>query len=275
MTEETTAEVAETVAAPEPVVQERDFEKEARSQGWVPEAEFKGEKRPAVFVDAETFVKRGEEVTPFIRKANKHLQELVEKQQKDFDARLAKLDRVNKANFERETARYKAEVAFLKGEQEKAVEVGDVQAFKALDKQIDNLAAPKEAEPETVAANVDQQLEDAFAHRNIWYGVDDDKTAIATHYSQKLARENPKLPMKENLEKVEVYMRERFPEKSDKPAANGHAAVDGGGAFTGVSKADPLAKLPAEARAQAKSDMAKFPKFYKNAEDWIAVYNKK
>lgn len=290
MIEETTAEVAapvvvegaqEAPVSSEPVA--RDFEKEARSQGWVPEAEFKGEKRPAVFVDAETFVKRGEEVTPFIKKANKHLQELVDKQQKDFDARLAKIDRVNKATAERLEASHRAEVAQLKAQQRAAAEIGDVESFDRIERKLDTMAPPKEPEAEP-AVNTDQQLEDAFAARNDWYGKDDDKTAIAQHYSQKLALASrkkheetgdPILPMKENLEKVEVYMRERFPEKSDKPAANGHAAVDGGGAFNGVSQSNPLSRLPNEARAQAKVDMAKYPKVYPSAEAWIKAYEGK
>ena len=49
MTEEITAEVAETEAQPAPAP-ERDFEKEARAAGWVPEQEFKGERKPAAIV---------------------------------------------------------------------------------------------------------------------------------------------------------------------------------------------------------------------------------
>ena len=46
-------------------------EQEARTLGWVPAEEFKGD--PNRWVDAETFVERGHTVMPILRKNNERL----------------------------------------------------------------------------------------------------------------------------------------------------------------------------------------------------------
>ncbi len=82
------------------------------------------------------------------------------------------------------------------------------------------------------------------------------------------------LSYEENITEVLKAVREEFPEYFDKKTtANGHAAVDGGSDTPAASRTDPLAKLPAEARAQAKDDLKKFPKIYPNAEAWVKAYN--
>ena len=44
---------------------------EAESQGWVPKERFRGNEND--WVDAETFVKRGREILPILRKNNENL----------------------------------------------------------------------------------------------------------------------------------------------------------------------------------------------------------
>jgi len=259
----------------------RDFEAEARRNGWYPESEHTPDKkRPAVFLDAETFVKRGEELTPLIRKENRKLQELVDRQQKDFTTRLERMEKVAKANFDREVSAYQREIERLKGEQVKAVEAGDVKAFQKIDAAISKVPIPEE--PEVGAGTVTEpNLEEQFAADNPWYGADKKLTAYAIGVSQEIAREyferhKVELPMAENLKQTLEDVKATFPAKFAKSNGNGHAAVDSGGDFAAPSpKSDPLSKLPAEARNQAKLDMAAYPKAYPNAAAWIKVYEGK
>jgi hypothetical protein len=58
--------------------QPNEIETQARRMGWKPQAEYDGK---APWVDAETFVRRGEEFGPFIRAENKRLQEQIARAQ--------------------------------------------------------------------------------------------------------------------------------------------------------------------------------------------------
>ena len=282
-TEEVTAPVAENAAVPEQAKEPtpRDYEAEARASGWVPEAEFKGSKRPPVFLDAEAFVKKGEEIEAFTRKENKALRKEIDDLKKTVDVRVTKLANVARANYDRDVANYEREIARLKAEQVKAVEAGDVPGFKRLDKEIGDMPIPEEVEADAVsngAAPIDKDaIVQKFKEANTWYETDDAMTAYAEGYSQKLAADSgDKMPLDQNLKLVEKRMRELFPQSYKAKAAptNGHASVDGGGDFNGVG-GNPLFKLPNEARAQCKADMEKYPKIYKTAADWIQVYEKK
>lgn len=283
--EQESAVVAEHVEAKasEAVVETpRDFEAEARKDGWVPESEWKGEKRPATFLDAETFVKKGEEFAQFSRKENKALRKELDALKKTIDVRVDKIDRVHRANYDRDVANYEREIARLKGEQEKAVEAGDVPAFKRLDKAIGDVPVPEEVDaPATEGeAAVDRGAIIAkFKEDNTWYETDRVLTAYAKDLSTQIAADTgDRLPLADNLKLVEQKMRKEFPEHYKTAKAtngNGHAAVDGGSDFSGAGKSDPLLKLPNEARAQCVADMAKYPTVYKTKAAWIAVYEGK
>lgn len=277
------AQVTEHVAANEKAQEPtpRDYEAEARASGWVPEAEFKGDKRPAAFLDAETFVHKGEEIAAFTRKDNKALKKRIDELERTVDTRVAKLANVQRANYERDVQTYEREITRLKGEQYKAVEAGDTDAFKALDKEIGKVPVPEQVEAEAGGDPVDKEAIKtaavaAFKKANSWYETDDAMTAYAEGYSQKLAADaGDKLDIKANLKLVETHMRKLFPDAYKTAAKpNGHPAVDDGGNFVG-NAGNPLFSLPNEARSQCKSDMEKYPKIYKTAADWIAVYNKK
>ena len=84
---------------------EVNVEQEARTLGWVPQEEFKGD--PNRWVDADTFVERGHTVMPILRKNNERLETLVKQQAEELnkmkDAELKKLAekaRETKTEFE-------------------------------------------------------------------------------------------------------------------------------------------------------------------------------
>lgn len=275
MTEEAAAQAEVVEQAPA-----RDFEAEARQAGWVPEAEFKGERKPAVFVDAETFVKRGEELIPFIRKENKELKQQLDETKADFAKRLERMEKVSAKTFEAQQRAHEAEINRIKSEMLSAVEAGDKAEYTRLDKAKDALekAAPKAEEPEKVDPNAnlaDRQAK--WRSENDWFDSDFELQDWAIRYSDFHGRKNPQLSFEENMAAVAAEARKKFPEKfGGRKPGNGQSAVDSGGDFAaaiGGGKADPLAKLPAEARAQAKADMEKFPKIYPSAAAWIKAYN--
>lgn len=283
MTTESGGEAAViTTAAVEAAVssQERDFEAEAREQGWVPEDEFKGDKKPKKFLSAEEFVERGEWASS-----------IREKVEAKYEDRFKKLEKVHGKTLEQLERQHQKEIAELTAQRREAIKKGDVAEVEKLDEQIDDLKDAKPDGPKAAKSYDDfddnyQPKEDSpehvsliqgFVKTNAWMIDEPDMAEYAEKWSQRNANANPGIGFKANMKATEAAVRRKFPAyfaEHTETAANGHAAVDAGGQFGGGSiKTDKLANLPSEARAQAKSDMAKFPKIYPNAEAWLKAYN--
>jgi hypothetical protein len=139
---------------------ERDFEAEARAQGWTDADTFKGDK--ARWVDAETFVKRSDEVMPLLKKQLSHYRA-------ELDQMKREIKRVRKS----EQASYDNAYADLKAKMENAVVTGNVAAFKELDAKADQLRKdmaddtppPADQQKEAVRAFADWRDE------NEWYDL--------------------------------------------------------------------------------------------------------
>jgi hypothetical protein len=60
------------------------YESEARQQGWMPQEEFKGD--PDRWTDAETFVRRADEVLPILKKRDRILKQENETLKRDLES---------------------------------------------------------------------------------------------------------------------------------------------------------------------------------------------
>lgn len=243
--QEVTAPPSEAVfSSQEPA--SRDFEAEAREMGWVPETEFRGPKER--WKSAEQFVVDGETVLPIVRSQLQREREKLDAERKEFQERIARIERVNESVAKRQREQYESEINRLRAAQREAVQNSDVEAYDRASVGIEQLSKQtQEPEPQAPDTAVSE-----FSKRNDWYGTDVDLTAYAEGYSQSLVRDNPSLPLEENLRRVEARVKEVFPAKfaPKTPAAHGHAAVDGGGLSAirpqrGKSSRD----LPPEAKA--------------------------
>jgi hypothetical protein len=260
------AAVVETVTTPAPEAgfssqepaqsSERDFEAEARDMGWRPKEEWTG--KPEHWKDAKTYVE-------FDVVANR-----LTKAEREFNERLAKIEKVNAKTIEKLQASHAKEVAELSANRKEAIRAGDVDAVEQIDQQLADLKADA---PDKTPARTDEQVQAEWIAKNPWYEADEDLATLALGYSNKIRSVD--LSLEENLKRTEEYIKKKYPDRfgGTTRAANGHAAVDGGGMAPGAMKTDPLSKLPNEARAQAKADMTKFPKMYPSAEAWIKAYN--
>jgi hypothetical protein len=271
------AAVVETVTTPAPEAGfssqepaqsgERDFEAEARDMGWRPKEEWTG--KPEHWKDAKTYVE-------FDVVANR-----LTKAEREFNERLAKMEKVNARTVEKLQRQHAQEMAELTATRKEAIKAGDVDAVEHLDQQIADLKAdapeagpkPRERMSDAERQQADNAAQEAWVAKQDWWNVDEDLTALAIGISQRLTK--PGMSMEENLKLTEAALAKKYPDRfgGKSSGANGHASVDGGGFAPGGVKTDPLSKLPNEARAQAKADMAKFPKMYPSAEAWIKAYN--
>lgn len=212
-------------------VESGNIEAEARKMGWVPEEEFKGERKPKRFKTAQEFVDDTEQISP-------HFKRLLADKDKEYEARFDRLGKVLKRQYD-------ADLADIRTAQKAAAKDGDDEEFDRLEAEKTKLISQG---PEAAAGAVPDLIVQ-FKERNTWYETDIDMAEIADAYSQKLLRDNPNLPLADNLKKTEAKLKAMFPDKFGKPAARRHADVDGGSENGGGSpskKGKGWADLPPE-----------------------------
>lgn len=275
--ESTTTAPEAVVSSPEAVTEApaRDFDAEAKEMGWVPESEFRGPKER--WKPAQQFVEDGENILPIVRAENKRLKAEIDKINADYATRFERLDKAAQVTIKAAKAQFDRDLAALQTKREEAVAAGDVQAFKAAEKQItDHTAnAPKVEdfeEPKAAPTATDNDTVLAtWQDTNKWYGTDDILTEAAIGISQRLLMQNPTITMAENLRRTDEELAKRFPLKFGKSGANGHAPVDSGGDPKSPPRTGTLtAKLPSEALSMAKQAVQDGT--YKSTEDWAKVY---
>jgi hypothetical protein len=164
--------------SPEVVIDtaERDFEAEARQHGWTPKEEFRGD--ASRWVDAETFVKRADEVMPFLKKQNTALK-------RDLDDMKRQMKRANEFFSQAEERAYNRALSELQRKHDEAVESGDVaagrkvvQEMKELEKDFANKPGLSDTDPELDPEKARKEL-NAWVEKNDWYVLDDKKRSYA------------------------------------------------------------------------------------------------
>lgn len=251
---------------------------EARQGGWVPKEEFHDDE--AKWVDAETFVKRGREINPILRKNNARLMKELDKAKADAAEAIqaAKEFREFQKNaFESKKKELEGEIARLRDAKREAITQGDGDRVIAIEDAIDNLkeeknsmVAPKEEVKPTVQ-QTDPDL-DNWMDANPWYGQSDENSMRMSETANEIAaiirRNNPTLSGKAFLNKLDERLAEHGIGKRAKPSS----PVEGGTQQRPASSSSKKTyeNLPAEAKAACD-------KFVKQKlmtrEEYIAEYN--
>jgi hypothetical protein len=214
MSEELSNEVVQPTDAPE-ALEVNPVEQEARSQGWVDKDEFRGSETD--WVDAETFVRRGKEIMPVLRKNNEKLLQRLAKAEKDAEEarNVAKeFQKFQKENYERKVQDYEAQLSQLKQAKKEAISVGDGDRAVAIDDQIDDIKEQRDIakleanrpEPQAQATTTADPALNTWLEKNSWFGTDLKKTGIANGLGEAIRRENPGLVGKEFLDKLDEEM---------------------------------------------------------------------
>ena len=225
MSEDTQAEVQQE--SPQEAPEASQFESEARAQGWVAAEEFRGSESD--WVDAETFVRRGKEIMPILRKNNeKLLKELGEAKKMAEEARESAKEfrEYQKQQFEKKANDLEGQLEQLKQAKRDAITQGDGDRAIAIDDAMDDLKEQRlEAKEELKAAEakaveVPQITQDpilnAWMDKNDWFGKDSRLTGMANGLGVELRRENPGLNGQAFLDKLDQELQEMLPEKFGK-----------------------------------------------------------
>jgi len=237
--------------------------REAESQGWVPKERYRGNESD--WVDAETFVKRGREILPILRKNNENLMKdlnSTKEQLKEFREAAEEFKRFQKDAYERKAQEYEQRIQDIKQSRAQAISDGDGQKVNALDDALDQAKdelkeakqAVKDADkapatPEPSASAVDPGLQ-VWLDRNTWFGQDKRLTAVANGIGESLRLEYPSLKGDEFLEKLDEVLAEEFPNKFGKKQSPA-SRVESGSGRTGRSSgsAKTYDNLPSDAKA--------------------------
>ena len=231
-------------------------EQEARTLGWVPAEDFKGD--PNRWVSAETFVERGHTVMPILRKNNERLEGLVKQQSEELNKMknlfsasqesISELQKVHSDATKAAVAKARSEVvaelkqAKMDGDVDRELALQDeLQDLKAQQVQIERPAPAKEAQ-QPDAVHPDFQ---AWMSENTWFGTDQRKTMKAMGIAQQLRSdtEHDSLQGRAFFDRVMEEMEGRPAARPDKVGGSrptGSSASGGGGG--------KFADLPSDAR---------------------------
>lgn len=213
-------------------------EADAQQMGWKPLSEWKGDK--SGWVDAKTFLDqvRPARLRDTLARTSKELAELKrqrEAEKRDFEDRLARLDKMNAKALTRQKEQLLRQV---KAAQRQAAEAGDVEAFDHYQEQEvaiaehfaedeKELAAP--AKPQKEAQGQPDPTVAAWVERNPAVRFSGPKWQAAVAFFDEAAVENPNGSIEDHLAHVEARINEVWPGtvRGGKSKQNGNGAMNG------------------------------------------------
>lgn len=258
------------IEAPDEPQGDPAIEQEARSMGWVPENEWKGDPPKGGFRSAEDFVQRGKDVLPLVNKRlkeeNAALSDKLAKLESETADKIARMERMSSAALKRQRSDLEAKYEALK---EEAVETGDKAKYKEADKagkealaDFDKAASDQDDKKEPkdkfeIPPSVKATVDDWIAE-NSWMKTDKEMNAVANARHERLLQEKPGLTLAENLADVRRYVEKKFPEKfgadddqDDDPPPQRRGSPVEGGSRTANGRGSAFSRLPKDAQAQA------------------------
>jgi hypothetical protein len=204
---------------------------EAVSQGWVSKDKYRGDEKD--WVGAETFVKRGREILPILRKNNENLlKELNQTKEnlKEFKQAADEFKKFQKDSYARKAKDLEAQVEQLKDARAEAISNGDGKRVNALDDAIDTVkeevkVAKDEGNKVTAkpTPNITNTVDPNLQHwldRNPWFGKDKRQTGIANSLGEALREEQPHLRGEAFLSKLDEVLAEELPQRFGKRTPN-------------------------------------------------------
>lgn len=198
-----TIEVVDTSSEVVEIDDTTDYSSEALRQGWVPKEKFKGD--PKDFVDAETYVKRGQEFRKI--QASKH----------ELDSENKKLTTMVKElvdNLKHAEERVRAQtIAELEQRKRQAYENNDLYSYKQLEQQ--EAEVLKGTKPTQQSGPDEAEFNHFVSLGNEWATQDDDQSielrTFATLQSNKYCQSHPNATHEEQFKYIHEIVREKYP----------------------------------------------------------------
>ena len=240
-------------------------EDRASQMGWVPQDKWRGS--PDHWVEADEFLRRGEQIMPILRKNNEHLSEKVSRLENEVSRVTQMLNNAREsmeAMKELQVNEVKRQVEVTRKELlsgiRNAKEAGDIDAEMALQEQLVEVVAQKKALDETPKEETKQQQPAApqpdpatqsWLDQNTWFNKDKRKTALAVQIANELA-EQGRRPSESYYADLDAELEKFFPN----PNRDAPGKVEGGRTATRSTSSSSKSynALPRDAKEQADKD---------------------
>lgn len=222
----------------------QEAEEEARAFGWKSEDEWKGDKPPTYIADPEQYLERLQKMKPF-----RVMQDRLAEQQEA----LRKIEAMNQRALDMQRQQYEARIREVEAAQLKAVEAGDVDGYKRLSQQREQLQGAMTNAPDR--GDEAQAYVESYKQTEEGRWVND--PALRAMGAQ-LINDNPQIQMASPQEQI-AYARQQLAElyphkfRAPEPArpAPRTSPVEAGG-LASASRGTGFEKLPSEAKAAFK-----------------------
>ncbi len=235
----------------------RDWEAEAKPDGWVDEKDFKGDNRPAVFYDAKTFVLNGEKINSNLKaklgRQDESIAELREEVQRQARAN-AEFGEYHQQTVERQKRENADRIVELEREIAQAVTDGDGTVYTEKEREREQLREQARESEVAPAQTEHNRRAEAWTKDNSWYdnesaGYDAELRKYADNIAPRIDAEGYTGPafFKELTRRTKA----EYPNKFNNPRQTDPSSVEMGGDREGSE--DPKPKtyeaLPPDAKA--------------------------
>ena len=277
------------------MAEEKDIEARAKEMGWSPKEDFRGD--PERWIDAETFVERGETFVPFLKATTKKqeaelssLREETQKLKSIVQANQETIEALKEFNTASARKAAEGQRQSLMAKIREAREAGDVETEETLRAELgETNAAIKESKAEKPKAEAEKPVQKDWTQspewkewhsENEWFGKDKRRSALAIGIGQEI-RESPEgrdLPMREFLDRVVEELEKTLPSNSrrEKPSKVAGGSRNGSGeGDSGGSGKRSYSDLPSDAKTACNDMAARFVgegRAYKNIAEWREAY---
>lgn len=282
------AEVSEIVPQPD-LPPEVNFEEKARAIGWVDKAEYKGS--PDKWVDAKTYVERGEQYIPFLRATNKKLETKLGTLEAKIRAQDAALAAIQESTEKTAKAATEDSIKDLRAQIVQAQKDGDLEKAEELREQLDDQRASLRQRPAaqapTPAGAGGQQLPpewNEWLSENGWWNDDPAMRAASVEISRQMALRGEiteAMPYRERLDRISAATKARFHfgenERRVQPSRVEGSRASGGsnsGGARGYSDLPPEAKAACD-RPELVNRLVGEGKKFKDIRSWRESYANK
>jgi hypothetical protein len=218
-----TPEAEAPAAEPVPSAEDR-----ALAMGWTPKERFKGD--PEKFVDAETFIRRGEEIAPLLKAHNKRLEQTVQRAEKKIAALEKTLEKFAEHNSKTDQRAFERAAKEIQAKLDAAAEASDVQGVREATAELVEITR-EAAKPVAPAAPeyVEPQDMTDWKSENPWFNKDKPLTAAAIEIAYEIEVETGLKSGATFFAEVDKRLRAAFPTKFENPRRQAAQNVEGGG----------------------------------------------
>jgi hypothetical protein len=270
----------------EKTTEELEIEDRARRMGWRPKEEF--DRPPSRWVDAQTFLDRGERELPVLRERYRKIDtELATTKQELTTVKQTVLDQKRSMDELLELSRSAEERAYVRAQREfsdrerRAVEAADTAAYEAVQRDRQDLettrrrappmpaqaASAPQAPPAAPPAN---PVAEAWVADNPWFNTDPVLNQMAIAFDRQIKGDHPDWSVSEQLAEVKRQVVARFPEKFGNPRRQAPPAVATPNNAPPAPKKKGIASLPKEAQEAFARFKKQMPNF--TEEEYVKLY---